>query len=205
MVPYKTNTSRSATEHSVPSGLIFITSNPDKVDQLRTYLDYPVAHQAIELTEIQSLSLEEVVRHKAQEAYNKLKRPVIVDDTAVIFSALDRLPGPFIKYFLTELKPEGICRLIDGYDDRSAIGAVGIAYCDGVHTEFFSGEVIGTVAQTPKGAGGFGWDKLFIPDGFTQTRAEMSEDDYAKTSARKIALEKLATYLRSEIDNTSKD
>jgi XTP/dITP diphosphohydrolase len=63
---------------------------------------------------------------------------------------------------------------------------------------FFEGTMQGTIAHEARGTGGFGFDPIFINDGYTKTRAEMSEEEYAKTSYRKKALDKLIAFLKAE-------
>lgn len=176
--------------------ITFITGNPSKAEQLSKYLGFPITHNKIDLIEIQSLDLSEIIIHKAKEAYKHVNSPVIVDDVSLIVIPMGKLPGPFIKFFIKELGTEGICSLVSQFKDRSAQAEVCIGYFDGKKLEIFSGIIEGTISEFPKGKGGFGWDALFIPDGYEQTRAEMSEKDYDDTSPRKFALEKLSRYLR---------
>ncbi len=183
--------------------IVFVTGNQSKADQLGKYLIHPIRHKKIELTEIQSLSLKEVVRHKAMEAYRHAKQPVIVDDTSLTITALGRLPGPFIKYFLEEIGHEGICRLVDNFKNRAAIAEIGIGFCDGQTTEFFSGVINGRIAEQPHGDQGFGWDSVFIPDGYDQTRAQLAGEAYDQTSPRRIVSEKVAAFLE-EYDGIEK-
>ena len=97
---------------TVVNDLTFVTGNAAKAEQLRWHLPIPLHHQAVDLPEIQSLSLEEVVGHKAREAYKVIGSPVLVEDTALSFEALKGLPGPLIKWFLQELGNDGLCRLL---------------------------------------------------------------------------------------------
>lgn len=177
--------------------ITFITGNVGKAEQLSKYLGVAVDHQKVDLPEIQSLSLSEVIEHKAREAFKVVNGPVIVDDVALTIRAMGKLPGPFIKFFIGEIGNEGICNLAQKFDDKSAEAEVCIGYFDGEHLEISSGIITGSIASSPKGEGGFGWDAIFIPDNYTQTRAEMSETDYDSTSPRKFALEKLNRYLKS--------
>lgn len=62
-----------------------------------------VLHEKIELDEIQSLDLGEIVEHKVEQAYEKAQRPILVEDTALEFCALGKLPGTFIRFFVQEL------------------------------------------------------------------------------------------------------
>lgn len=176
--------------------ITFITGNAGKAEQLSKYLGTHIAHQKVDLPEIHSLSLSEIIEHKAKAAYEVVQGPVIVDDVSVSFSAMGKLPGPFIKFFLEEMGTNGICSLVAGLDNRTAEAEVCIGYYDGEHLEICAGIIQGRISESPKGSGGFGWDEIFIPDGYQQTRSEMSEEDYDATSPRKIALEKLDKYLR---------
>jgi non-canonical purine NTP pyrophosphatase (RdgB/HAM1 family) len=176
--------------------LTFITGNPAKAEQLSRYFKMPIQHQKIDLPEIQSLNLEEVVTCKAKEAYKEIKKPVLVEDVSLTFSALGRLPGPLIKWFLKELDLSGLSKLLNGYKDRSAVAEVMFGLYDGKKMTLFKGARKGSIALTPKGKSGFGWDPVFIPEGYSQTWAEMSETDINKTSMRKIALKKLEKYLK---------
>jgi inosine triphosphate pyrophosphatase len=163
----------------------FITGNQGKADFLAKFLDYPVAHFKLELEEIQALDLDEVVEHKVLQAYQAVEAPVIVEDVGLSFKVLGgRLPGAFTKWFLDEIGPEGLCRMLDGYKSREAVGQICYGYYDGKHLHFFEGEIDGTIAESPKGKGGFGWDPIFIPRGSSKTLAEMDEKETERYSLR---------------------
>jgi non-canonical purine NTP pyrophosphatase (RdgB/HAM1 family) len=179
------------------NSFIFITGNADKAKYLADYFHAKVEQRKLDLPEIQSLSLREVVEDKAQRAYAITGKPVLVEDVSVVFRALSPLPGPLIKWFVATLGNEGMCRLLDGYEDRSMIAEVMFAYCDGKEVRTFSGTIKGTMAKEPRGDGGFGWDKIFIHEGFSKTRAEMTKEDWHNFGMRKIALEKLAKFLKN--------
>ena len=83
--------------------LTFITGNPGKAEEVSRYLGFPVEHISLELDEIQSLDLEEIVKDKATRAYEKIGRPVLVEDASLVFHAFGKLPGPLIRWFLEEL------------------------------------------------------------------------------------------------------
>ncbi|MDO8451804.1 MAG: non-canonical purine NTP pyrophosphatase [bacterium] len=175
--------------------LTFITGNAAKAKYLSNYFHLPVEHMKLDLQEIQSLDLKEVVEDKARRAYEIVKSPVIVEDVSLVFTGMKKLPGPLIKWFLETLGNEGLCRLLDGSDDRSALAEVEYAICDesGVHT--FRGAVEGMIAQSPKGETNFGWDPIFTPKGHSKTWAEMTDDEKHTMSMRKIALEKMSHFL----------
>ncbi|MCR4326108.1 MAG: non-canonical purine NTP pyrophosphatase [Candidatus Roizmanbacteria bacterium] len=177
------------------SSLTFITGNKAKAELLARYLDYPITHKDIDLIEIQSLDVQEVAVHKAKEAYAHIKSPVLIEDTSLEFNALGKLPGTLIKWFLHELGNDGLCTLLNQYSDKRATCIVMFVLYDGKAITTFSGEMKGMIATKPKGTGGFGWDPIFISEGYVQTRGEMSRREYDATSPRRIATEKLSTYL----------
>lgn len=155
---------------------VFITGNQKKADYLSKYLGHPVDHLKVDLDEIQSLDLKEVVRHKMLQAYAQVQRPVLVEDVSLEFIALGRLPGTFIRWFLEELSLEQICELLNG-KDRSAIARCVFGYFDGKEEHYFEGGLQGSIPKKPAGAGGYGWDSIFIPEGYEVTRAELSDED----------------------------
>jgi len=174
--------------------LTFITSNEAKAKYLSDYFHFPVHHLKLDLPEIQSLDLSEVVLDKAKRAYNEVKKPVLVEDTSLVFNALGELPGPLIKWFYETLGNDGLCKLLDAYENRSAVAEVAFAVCDESGVNVFSGMVEGEIAKEPKGESGFGWDPIFIPKGHKKTWAEMKGDEKHESSMRKIALEKMSEY-----------
>lgn len=158
----------------------FITGNQSKADYLAKYLGLPVDHVKLDLDELQSMDLKEIVGHKVRQAYDKVKGPVIVEDVSLEFEALGGLPGPFIKFFIERMPFESICSMLNG-KSRKATAKCVFGYYDGKALQLFEGAMDGEVAQAPAGDGGYGWDKIFIPNGYTQTRAQMNEVDDQKT------------------------
>jgi non-canonical purine NTP pyrophosphatase (RdgB/HAM1 family) len=176
---------------------IFVTGNMDKVHWVEKFLGQKIEHHKLDLDEIQDLDPAKVLEHKAIEAYRIIQRPVLVEDTSLVFKALGQLPGPLIKFFLEELGNDGLCRLLDGYEDRSAIATITFGYYDGTEFKPFSAELFGKISPIPKGEFGHGWDGIFIREGQSKTNAEMTETEYAQNSARKVAILKFATYMKS--------
>jgi len=177
--------------------LVFITGNEGKAKYLKDFLGIPVEHMSIDLSEIQSLSLREVVEDKANRAFEIVGRPVLVEDVSLTFKAMGKLPGPLVKWFLDSLKNEGLCRLLDQYQDRSAVAEVMFAYCSEEGTHVFQGSVKGSISKEPRGGGGFGWDAIFIPEGYEDTWGEMSAVEKHATSMRRFALDELKNFLEN--------
>lgn len=163
---------------------IFITGNAKKAEYLSAHLGVELDYQKLELDEIQSTNLSEIVEHKVRQAYALIgQNPVLVEDVALEFAALGNLPGPFIKFFVNaDNGLENLCRMLDGFSDRSATARCSYGYYDGKNVQLFEGNLRGVVADVPRGDGGFGWDKIFCPDGYDgKTRAELSPKDDAET------------------------
>ncbi len=182
------------------TNITFITGNQKKADYLAKYLGFPVEHIKLDLDEIQSLDLKEIVEHKVRQAYEKIKKPVIVEDVSLEFVALGRLPGTFIKFFVDEVPFETICSMIDG-KTRKATARCVFGYFDGQDLKLFEGGLDGEIATTPSGENGYGWDKIFIPQGYTVTRASLEEKDDQKTYLQIKPFAKLKEFLESKIND----
>jgi len=158
---------------------VFITGNQDKAKYLAQTLGIKLAHQKIDLDEIQSPDPRVVIEHKVRQAYELIKKPVLVEDTSLSFNALHGLPGTFVKFFVdAEDGLENMCHMLDGFEDRSAYASAVYGYFDGNSLHFFGGRLDGEIADHPRGEGGYGWDKIFIPKGYGGlTRAELSPED----------------------------
>jgi non-canonical purine NTP pyrophosphatase (RdgB/HAM1 family) len=173
---------------------IFITGNQGKADQLAQWLGLPVEHRKLDLDEIQSLDLTEVVEHKVRQAYELAGQPVLVEDVSVVFTAMGRLPGTFIKWFLQEMDNDGICKFVDGLAHRGAVVSICYGLYDGQEIQFFGSSVEGQIAPEPRGEA-WGWNPIFIPAGHNKTYAEMTEAEVRPVSMRAQAIAKLKDHL----------
>jgi inosine triphosphate pyrophosphatase len=162
---------------------IFITGNQNKADYLSRQLGISLEHRKLELIEPQTTDLQEIVKYKLEQAYDIYSQPVLVEDVSLEFNALNGLPGPYIKWFEELAGDEACCRMLDGFDDRTAVIRCCFGYFDGVNIKFFDSELHGTIATSPRGENGFGFDRYFIHNGDTRTRAEMSQEENERTYA----------------------
>jgi len=160
--------------------VIFVTGNMHKAKYFSEMVGMNIPHKKIDVDEIQSLDVREVVARKAKQAYDQIQQPVIVEDTKLVFNAMGMLPGPLIKFFFEELEPEGLCRILDGYSDRTATIGAAIAYYDGEHLEIFESELPGEIAKKPVVDSGFGWNKVFIPKGAREALGSMNDEEFNK-------------------------
>ena len=175
--------------------ITLITGNAGKVEEVARYLGFPIDHLVLDLHEIQSLDLEEIVREKAASAYEKIKKPLLVEDVSLVFKAMGNLPGPLVKWFEKELGLEEMARLVDG-KDRSCVATVCYGYHDGTNIYLVSGSMAGRVAEHPRGNMSFGWSPVFIPEGMDKTYAELSWEEIEPIAMRRKALEKLQNLLK---------
>jgi XTP/dITP diphosphohydrolase len=175
--------------------VLFVTGNAGKVREVEAILGTPVEQIDLDLPEIQALDVEEVVRHKAQAAFARVRRPVMVEDTGLYVEALRGLPGALVKWFLTTIGPAGICDLIPAGADRGALARTAVAVCDGETVEIFTGETRGVIVRAPVGSGGFGWDPIFRPFGASGTFGQMDQAEKNIYSMRRLALERLKARL----------
>ncbi|XP_051481544.1 inosine triphosphate pyrophosphatase isoform X2 [Apus apus] len=127
----------------------------------------------------------------------EVQGPVIVEDTCLCFNALGGLPGPYIKWFLEKLKPEGLYKLLAGFEDKSAYALCTFAFSTGNPEEpvkLFKGQTHGLIVE-PRGPRDFGWDPCFQPDGYNQTYAELPKAVKNSISHRYRALSELSAFL----------
>lgn len=186
-----------------PKQLNFITGNANKLREVRAILGDCVDLQSrsVDLPEIQG-SIEEVSKDKARRAAEAVQGPVLVEDTALSFNALNGLPGVYIKWFMESVGHEGLNKMLDGFEDRSAKAICTFSYSEGPGHEpiVFQGITDGKIVR-PRGPTTFGWDPIFEYTPAGQTYAEMDKAEKNKISHRGKALEKLKAWLASEVEN----
>lgn len=178
---------------------VFITGNQHKADYLSRTLGIKISHHKLDLDEIQSADPRVVLEHKVRQAYDILHHPVLVEDTSLSFNALDGLPGPFVKFFVEARDGlASMCRLLDGFSDRSAYASAIYGYYDGHELRVFEGRLNGNIANHPRGEGGYGWDRIFEPEGYGGlTRAELSPYDDIESYRKIRDLEGLRLFLEN--------
>nr|CAH0103936.1 unnamed protein product [Daphnia galeata] len=177
----------------------FVTGNAKKLEEvtaiLGSYSSIHVVRQNIDLPEYQGENPEYIVKEKCLSALKIINGPTLVEDTCLCFNALQGLPGPYVKWFLSKIGPSGLINLLSSWEDKSAYALCLFAYCEGVGKEvkIFSGTTEGSIV-TPRGAQDFGWDACFQPTGFNLTYAEMDKKTKNLISHRYRALEAMKLY-----------
>ncbi len=178
--------------------IIFVTGNEGKVREAREILSYKaidVRQEEMELDEIQDRDVETVSRYKALQAFRKLRRPLIVEDTGLHIGVMNDYPGALVKHFLESIGTKGIVEFVSGKSPAAEAVCV-VSYCDsdGKVTSF-KGSVKGRISSSVTVGYDFGWDPIFIPEGYDKTFSEMGMEEKNKVSHRRNALEKLASWL----------
>ncbi|XP_030350743.1 inosine triphosphate pyrophosphatase isoform X6 [Strigops habroptila] len=199
----------------VRRSVVFVTGNAKKLEEVTQILGdsfpYTLVAKKIDLPEYQG-EPDEISVQKCREAARQplwpasgehefdsvylVQGPVIVEDTCLCFNALGGLPGPYIKWFLEKLKPEGLYKLLAGFEDKSAYALCTFAFSTGNPEEpvkLFKGQTHGLIVE-PRGPRDFGWDPCFQPDGYNQTYAELPKAVKNSISHRYRALSELSAF-----------
>jgi len=177
--------------HNRGMELVLVTGSDSKAREAREILGRAIERVEIDLPEIQAATVEEVAREKSREAFRRLERACVVEDSPLGFAAWGGLPGPFVKWFEKAAGLEALCRSLDGFPDRSATAICVLAFRSETAQLTAVGRVEGTIAPKPRGDRGFGWDSIFIPRGSDRTFAEMSPEEKNAISHRRRAWEEL--------------
>ncbi len=177
----------------------FISGNEGKIVEFKSFFP-KLLNLDLPLKEIQSLDLKEIIEDKLEQAYHVLMSKkdfhfdaIMVEDSSLFIESLKGLPGPFIKFFLEGIGNSGIVNLVHAFseNDKSyAITYVGIKDKQG-KSIFFEGRSDGKISKEVLGDNGFGWDKIFIPNGSNKTFAEMSIEEKNKFSMRTSVIRKI--------------
>uniref|UniRef100_A0A7S2SC99 Inosine triphosphate pyrophosphatase n=1 Tax=Rhizochromulina marina TaxID=1034831 RepID=A0A7S2SC99_9STRA len=194
---------------SEPLSITFVTSNERKLREAQMIIDSEcqipfqlVARGDLDLDELQSDVPEKIAAAKCRLAARSVGGPVLIDDTSLCFNALGGLPGPYIKWFVQQAGTDGLVRMLHGFEDRSAWAQCSVAFSPGPGAEpcVFTGRTYGYIREEPLGAGGFGWDTIFRPEGHDMTFAEMPTEQKNAISHRGRALRQLSTFLQENKD-----
>jgi len=137
-------------------------------------------------------------------AYSKLiKKPVFSDDSGLSIISLGDFPGimsaRFMENYSYEQKMRELLSMLENKKDRTAYFACAATYFDPVKNFLVTcqEEVCGKIAFEIRGNNGFGYDPIFIPDGYDNTFGELSKEVKNTISHRAKAIKKLLLFLKS--------
>jgi XTP/dITP diphosphohydrolase len=187
--------------------IVFATNNEHKLSEIRQILGSRV--EVLSLSDIgchtdipeTGKTLEENALQKAQFIYNHYHVDVFADDTGLEVDALHGEPGVYSARYAGGQGHDSaanMAKLLDqlkGEKNRKARFRTVIALIQEGHIHEFEGIVEGEITSSPSGQRGFGYDPIFIPDGYTMTFADLSTSTKNQISHRARATQKLANYL----------
>ncbi len=180
--------------------LFFITGNKNKFLEVKAILP-EIEQLDIDLPEIQSLDPQEVIKAKLLAAKERYDGMFIVEDTGLYITAMNGFPGPLVKFVLKSVGIEGLAQLAHAFGDGVAEAKTVVGLLDArgeVH--FFVGVVTGKIVL-PMGDSNFGWDPVFMPDGYDKTFAELGSGVKNEISMRRKAIDSLKDFIADKVYN----
>lgn len=181
--------------------ITYVSGNINKQKEVKRILnEIEIEYTTLYLTEIQEGPVG-IIRNKCIEAYKKVKKPVLVEDTSLFINALsyedsdlDGFPGPYIKHFVNQ-GLDKIVKTLEPFEDKSARAVCIFGYLDSYLDDplLFLGITYGKIVD-PRGENGFGWDKIFEVNG--KTYAEMSDNEKDNCSDRSKALKSFQDFIK---------
>ncbi len=186
--------------------LVLASNNAKKIAEIKSLLP------DIQLVSLQDIGFTDEIpepyntfrqnaAHKAETIYQFCKLPVLADDSGLCVAALEGAPGVYsARYAGTPTddarNSQKLLAELTGVENRDAFFVCTIALAGyQEETLFFEGTMPGTIAGQPSGMGGFGYDPVFIPEGQTQTLADLPSTYKAAYSHRAKALAALKAFL----------
>ncbi len=189
--------------------LVLATNNPHKVKEIRKILP-----ESFELLTLKDAAVHEDLPEtsgsipgnavqKAMKVWELTGMQCVADDSGLEVDALDGKPGVDSAHFAGHPRNDArnIIFLLDqleGVVNRQASFVTVLAYVKSGQVYLFEGRVKGTITNKPLGNNGFGYDPVFIPEGFDKTFAELSEEEKNAISHRAKALKKFHDFVRTE-------
>ena len=186
--------------------IVFATNNAHKLEEVRAILG-----QSIELITLREAGITEDIPEeeptiegnalaKARYVYEKCGCDCFADDTGLEVDALGGAPGVHSARYATDGHDFGanrvkLLRELEGVASREARFRTVVALIEQGHETTFEGVVEGSITTEKIGEGGFGYDCLFTPEGYTQTFAELAPEEKNAISHRGRAVAKLAAHL----------
>lgn len=194
-----------------PRRLLFATTNAGKAEELAAYLNgLPVDLRFLadledppEVAE-DGETLESNAHKKAEVLFERVGYPTVADDTGLEVDVLDGAPGVRSARFAgpdvtDEDNRRRLLEVLEGETDRSARFRTVLAYVTDEGTRLYEGVCEGRILTEERGTGGFGYDRLFLPEGHDRTFAEMETETKNEISHRGRALRRFVRAIEEEI------
>lgn len=197
--------------------ILFASTNKHKLEEFRNMLGEQLAQKIAFVTpehfknypviEETGTTFEENACIKAVQSSAFFDSVSIADDSGLVVDALNGAPGVFSARYAGENATDSdrIAKLLNelkGVSNRQAkfVCVIALAYRGNI-VKTFRGEVNGVIAQKPSGTCGFGYDPVFIPDGYTKSFADLGADIKDKISHRATASSLACKFIKQELDS----
>ena len=191
--------------------LVFATNNAHKLDEIRAILGDKI--EVLSLKDINcdadipetADTLEGNAALKAEYIYKNYGLNCFADDTGLEVEALGGAPGVYSARYAggdghdSEANMRKLLKELDGKQNRKAQFRTAICLIEQGEEHLFEGIVKGSIIEQKRGASGFGYDPVFMPEGYEETFAEMGNAEKNKISHRARAVEKLCEYLNGKV------
>ena len=187
--------------------IVFATNNSHKLEEVRTIVSGVI--NVVSLSEIgcnddipeTADTLEGNALLKAKFVKDRYGYDCFADDTGLEVEALDGKPGVLSARYAgdehdSNANMNKLIHELDGQQNRKARFRTVIALIINGKEEFFEGIVNGSIIEDKRGDTGFGYDPIFMPDGYNETFAELGTDIKNNISHRAIAVKKFAEYIK---------
>ena len=172
--------------------LFFASSNIHKFQEAKKILEgfkINLGFFKCDLQEIQSNSLLDIAQNKAEQAFKKCKKPVIVEDDGIFIDSLNGFPGPYSSYVFKTIGNNGILKLVK--QNRKAKFVSVISFHDKKNYHSFESRLNGLISKKITGIG-WGYDPIFIPAKLQKTFAQLENKN--KISHRFKSLKKFSNW-----------
>lgn len=189
--------------------IVLATNNQKKVDEIIAKLgdssiNWKKLSEAgikVELPETHE-TLEENALEKAAYVYENTGLNALADDSGLEVEALNGAPGVYSARYAgvhgdAEANMAKLLGELKGIENRKACFKTVLALILNGNKFEFKGEIWGQITENKRGTAGFGYDPIFIPDGYDKTFAEMSPEEKNSISHRSIAVQKLVDFLKT--------
>lgn len=187
--------------------IVFATNNPNKLAEVRALL--PSEIKVLSLQDINCNeelpengdTLEDNAAQKAYYVYDNYGFNCFADDSGLEIDALDGRPGVYSARYagpecLAEDNMDKVLQELDGLDNRDACFRTVVSLVINGNEVQFEGMIEGQIIPEKWGSEGFGYDPIFLPDGYEKSFAQMSLSEKGEISHRGIAVKKLIKYLK---------
>jgi len=151
---------------------------------------YELEHLKTTYPEIQADSIEETILPGLRWLMERYPRPLMIDDSGLFIDSLKGFPGVYSAYVFKTVGCDGILKLMEGIEDRSARFECCIGFMiPGGKPSISKGTSRGSISMEKAGTGGFGYDPVFVPEGYSKTFAQLEIPEKNKISHRGRAIE----------------